>query len=381
MKRIVIAVFLILSCSIACAQVKFEKGWIMDNAGNKTECLIKDAGKFCAQSQVTYRLTKDSQSEVADIMDVKALYVGGTLYERHTFEYDESEAFLTANSSQSPDPEYVKTTAFLRVVCDGPARLYRYEVPNVKDNFFISTEEDPTPKYLINKLYFPDGKETVGMSENNTFRNQLYVALGNSGVSFEETRDLRYDERSLVEIFDKSNGTRTAARKVGSLNIELLGSYRPAKEGMSIGAGVSFEYVFAGTKDKWAVFATPEYKYRKSMEKKDRFKEDSEIIPVHSHTVQVSVGARYYMHLHPMWKLYADVGLGMGRGYFDSLMGGLGLKFDDIVSLGVHAHTSYHIFFFHPEKDDSMGFFEPPYTQWPVDFYLKFSIPVRKRDR
>lgn len=60
MKKPLAVLILFLGFFSLDAQVKFEQGWFADNEGNKTECYVRNTGKFCPASQITYRLSEDS---------------------------------------------------------------------------------------------------------------------------------------------------------------------------------------------------------------------------------------------------------------------------------------------------------------------------------
>lgn len=380
MKQFILSLFAILVCASMAAQVRFSNGWIIDNDGQKMECLIKNVGNFCSETEIVFRKSETDKDEVAYLKDVASLFVNGTLYERHDFSYDNSQSDISAGYSLSPQPEFVKTTAFLRVVCDGPARLYRYEMANIKDNFFISTEVNPEPTYLINKMYLTDGRSGY-LRENTTFRQQLFVALAPAGITEDDVNGLRYDEASLIDVFDKSNGTKTTVHREGRSNIDLYATYRPAKEGQGLGFGLSYEFQFSRRNYKWACFFNLEYKNLSEMQEVRKYNDHGEVYYAperfKENVFQVAAGARYYMYLSPEFNIYLDGGLGMGIGSFDNVFFGTGFKVGNFAALGVRTNLGYQQVFSFGKAGNSMEFFN---HAWPVTFYAKFSIPTTRKE-
>lgn len=362
------------------AQVRFSDGWIIDNNGQKTECQIKNVGNFCSETNIVYRRSETDKEEVAYLNDVTSLFVDGILYERHDFSYDNSQSDISAGYSLSPQPEFVKTTAFLRVVCDGPARLYRYEMSNVKDNFFISTEANPEPTYLINKMYLTDGRSGY-LRENTTFRQQLFVTLAPTGITEDDVEGLRYEEAYLIDVFDKSNGTKTTVHREGRSNIDLYATYRPAKEGQGLGFGLSYEFQFSRRSYKWACFFNLEYKNLSEMQETKKYNDHGEAFygpeRFRENVIQIAAGARYYMYLSPDFNIYLDGGIGMGMGPFDNVFFGAGFKVGGFAALGVRANLGYQQVFSFGKVGNGMEFFD---NAWPVTFYAKFSIPTKSKE-
>lgn len=371
MRHFLAVLSIVFLCTSLNAQVRYEAGWFTDNKGNRTECLIKNTGRFCAATQLTYKMDEHSEKQVAPIAEVASFFLNGTLYERHSFSYDASTSDINAGYSQSAQPDLVPVTAFLRVVCDGPAKLYRYDLANVKDNFFISTPSAPHPAYLVSKTYI-HGRGVAPVRENNAFRQQLFTLLAPTGITEDDVKDLAYDEAALIRVFDKSNGTTTVRKRDGKMNLDVLLSYRPADEGQAIGVGVSLENLYARSSYKWASFYTLEYKNQRNVWDETV---KGEIVPVRyqQHVVEVVVGARYYMYPARNLRLYLDAGFGMGVGAFDNILLGAGMKAGNYAAVGVRTSVSY-IRLLSFGKTGGEQFFE---NAWPVTFYAKFSIPLK----
>lgn len=387
MEKTLIAILLSLCSIAAAAQVRYEKGWFVDNTGRKVECLIKNDERFSKTSQFMYKMSEDSEERVATIAEISSFSVGNMLFERHEVMIDYSEDDINAGYDISSEPNQEREVVFLQVLCDGQARLYYYEIPKVKKNYFFSTTESPELEYLINKNYMTDNR-TGFLRENKAFRHQLYIGLANMGVTPDDVNHLEYDENQLMDLFDKLNGTKSARYAQGRFGIDLQGTYRPASHGgYSIGAGVSFEYLFSKYRNKWAVFFMPEMKMlRMAYTGKDGEIHQSNTI----YDIQLQAGGRYYMYLNNSVRCYLEgslnLGIGLeGEGGWDNINIGGGVKLSDLVSIGVMTHLSYGLLlpgikeeaFSNGKVYDPtvMGFFDKDLPAWPVTFTVRFSIP------
>lgn len=367
MKKYLVIIALLLSAFSAKAQISFVQGWIKDNTGKVTECLIRNTENFFANSEIKYKLDPSSDVCTAGINEVSAFCVGDQLYERHRVNVDCSTADISSGYSLTEAPEFEEKTVFLEVLCDGPKRLYLFSAPSYKDNFFISTLDSPEPSYLVNKMYLADGR-TGNLRENNSFRGQLVYYFHDNGLTGDEVKDLAYDEKSLVGLFDRMNGTTSRQRRSGAMSIDLAMDYRPAKNGFEAGAGLSFEYVFPSHRNKWAVFFTPMARYYKLPNG-----DPNELL-----TCQVTFGPRYYMYLGDNVRLYADAAMGMGMDYFDELTFGFGAKFSDYVSIGMSYTMPYTVLVLQfQDAAEAYHLFEHG-EALPIKFTARFSIPLRK---
>ena len=127
---------------------------------------------------------------------------------------DCSSGDMASGYSLTEMPEFEEMTVFLEVLCDGPKRLYKFSAPSFKENYFISTPDSPEPSYLVNKMYLTDGR-TGSLHENNSFRGQLVYYFHDNGLTGDDVKDIAYDEKSLVNLFDRMNGTKSRERRHG----------------------------------------------------------------------------------------------------------------------------------------------------------------------
>ena len=367
MKRLLLTIVAVMFCMGIRAQVIFEEGWFVDNNGNKTECLIRNDEKFCAASNIRFKMSSGGEERAAAITEVSSFFVGNMLFERHEVGIDVSESTLTSGIGYDSDPVVEKKTVFLQVLCDGAARLYFYNVPNIKDNFFFSTEANPELQYLVNKEYLTDGR-TGYLRENHTFRNQLYAVFAGK-VNTDDLKNVQYTETDLVSLFDQYNGTESVTRRRGKLNLDIRAAYRPAKMSGLYGAALSLEYVMPFNRNKWSVLASIDAKIYDitdpQVSDKDKLYE--------GFYLQLRVGARYYMYLHKSVSMYLDGEFAMGQ--FDRTLLGVGFKFFDGFAIG--AQYSLPMFLLIPNvKPTHQYFFPENYPAVPLNIYFKASIPL-----
>ena len=121
------------------AQISFEKGYYIDNNDQRIDCLIKNIDWKNNPTEFEYKLSENSTPEKATITSVKEFgVVSISKYIRSTVNIDRS--IDNVNSviliSKEKNPVYKEEELFLKVLLEGKASLYLFEMGNSK-NFFI----------------------------------------------------------------------------------------------------------------------------------------------------------------------------------------------------------------------------------------------------
>ena len=134
---------------LAEAQVRFEKGYVIDSAGNQLDCLIKNVDWNRNPDKIYYKLTTDSPVLEGDVSTIKEFKVDG--YERHVssaVKIDRSSTVLSS-LTVSRHPQWSQEKLFLKVLVEGRAVLYQYFSSNLR-RFFYSVNEKPIEQ-LVSK--------------------------------------------------------------------------------------------------------------------------------------------------------------------------------------------------------------------------------------
>ncbi len=145
--------FLYINCNIVWAQIGFEKGYFIDNDGQKTDCFIKNIAWNFNPSGINYKLTENADVlQTAEIGQIKNLAIyDKSKYVRADVDIDRSSDSFT-NLNWEPKPIFEQERLFLKVLVESPtAILYGYESTGL-ERFFYSTATK-TIKQLVYKKY------------------------------------------------------------------------------------------------------------------------------------------------------------------------------------------------------------------------------------
>jgi len=362
------------------AQNKFEKGYIINNAGNKVEGLIKNMDWSRSPSQIEFQQDTNTPAKSYGIETIKGFEIEGKAkYIKAEVDVDTSSDDINALNDDAK-PLFVKQTVFLKTVVEGKYTLYRYANQNV-ERFFYQKEDKTEP--LVFKRYMVSGSH---IGKNNTYLKQLEDVsdCGNttagSAVEYREN-DLKalfikfntcgneeyksFDEKSNKKLFHLSirPGVNFSSLEIKNNSPHnVFNADYGSKTNFRI--GVEAEFVLPFNNNKWAIIAEPTYQY---------FKADQEVFTttilgekvsnkasVKYSSVEVPVGLRYYAFLNDKSKLFFNA-----SAIFDIPMGdseivynmhyyaeekfkiessvnlglGIGYKYNDRYSIEFNMHT------------------------------------------
>ena len=106
------------------AQIKFEKGFIITNHGEKVECLIKNEDWLYNPNKITYKKDKNSNEIEGNLYNIKEFIINGTTkYKRFKVNIDKSRTNINQLSNKRTY-DFEVETLFLKVLVEGNANLY-----------------------------------------------------------------------------------------------------------------------------------------------------------------------------------------------------------------------------------------------------------------
>lgn len=325
--------FLLVSNSIILiAQTTFQKGYYIDNTGQKIEGLIKNYDWFNNPDEFEFRISKDDQTKILQIKDIKVVHVDNHTYERFEVLMDESKSNLN-QLSYSKAPDLVKRTLFLKLIFDGnDADLYEYTKKGLMLFFF--KHKKSKIKQLIYKKYFD--QERNGVAENTEFRQQIWQNLKCKSITLEKIRKLKYDRKILVKLFANYNNclgykNNTISNKRSPkeiFNLSIKPRYNTASLSIDKGApsilsvrreldfdnnnsfslGIELEYILPFNNNKWALFIEPNYQSFNDEEillYESGFQSTNFIL--NYETIDLPIGLRHYMFLNTKSKLFMNI--------------------------------------------------------------------------
>jgi hypothetical protein len=320
MNKYILLVMFWMCSSVVFAQIVFEKGYFIDNEGQKTECLIKDSGWHFNPDGFDYKLSENAEVKKSNIQLVKEFGIGDhTKYIRAKVDIDRSED-NPDKLSKNRNPEFSNEILFLKVLIEGDASLYIFQGPEIRRFFFSVDSQEITQ--LVFKIF---STELKGIGYNYQFRQQLFTSVNCNESSAEKVRRLNYYENELrnyfigynkckgqyLKIYDNSNqgdNFKLSLRpgvNLGHISLENtafahLNYDFGVKAGLRIGAEA--EFVLPFNKQKWTLIA--ELSFHKLSNK---YSDATIAIDVDYKSLELPVGIRYYMFTGKKTALFLNV--------------------------------------------------------------------------
>jgi hypothetical protein len=301
-------------------QMRYEKGYFINNDNKRIECLIKNREWQNNPTEFSYKIGNSGKSEVGDVNSVKEFgidkyfkFVGADV------KIDRSVNPKTSISTEK-DPIWKQEKLFLKVLEEGKANLYVYEGTNL-ERFFYSVDGGKT----INQLVYKEYRVDMTLVKNTTFRQQLWQDLKYADANMEVMKYMNYTAKDLVPYFKSYNRSFGESKpeiipqeRISYLNLKLTPGLNLSSGSMSIpgGAGkalipVNFksnqslrvgleaEWVFAYNKYKWALVFEPTFQSYKP-------EVGAQGAEINYSAIEFPIGLRYYYHLSDQTRLYLN---------------------------------------------------------------------------
>jgi len=276
------SLLILVILSINCySQIVFEKGYYIDNANQKIDCLIKNMGWKNNPTDFIYKFSENDEPTTINIKAVKefGFYNNYLKFIRQTVNIDRSSDKIS-NLSRERIPALKEEQLFLQVLLEGKASLYRY-IDGTLTRFFYKVDTDQIDQLIYKRFKKPPYYKDIDV--NNRFRQQLYTSLKCNNIQKEDAEQLVYKRKDLINFFEKYNQCSNANFKNYWRNKEKGDLFnltiRPrmntssmtlennffATEGINFDKTLSFtfgieaEIIFPFHRYKWAVFAEPTY--------------------------------------------------------------------------------------------------------------------------
>jgi hypothetical protein len=326
MKKLLFILLMILSGISCYSQIIFEKGYFINNADQKINCLIKNLDWENNPIQFEYQLSENDEPVTATIASVKAFGIdGASKYIRQTVNIDRSSEEVS-KLSYGKNPQFQEELFFLRVLVEGKASLYQYKDGNLT-RYFYSSNNSPVEQ-LIHKSYITSGGK---IGKNNQFRQQLLNGLSCATISNNKFENLEYKKNSLISFFRAYNQCSDVAYLVfeedqkvdfnltirprinnSSLTIQNYATSRGNTDfgnKVGFGMGIESEFTLPFNKSKWAVIIEPSYQNFKSTvttEVNNHLYGNMLVSNADYQSLELPVGLRHYFFLNPEFRLFLN---------------------------------------------------------------------------
>ncbi|MFN4315934.1 MAG: hypothetical protein ACK4E0_16710 [Chitinophagaceae bacterium] len=318
---IIILAFFIIAAVPALSQIKFEPGYLINNSGQRTECLIRNADWANNPSSIQYRLTAGADIMTASLENTIEFGIGNDYrYIRRTVQVDQSGG-RTSNLSTVVDPQYKEMEVFLRVWVSGPVSLYEYSTGEYTRFFYQRGDGDITP--LVFKQYL-DGTR---VAQNPRFRLQLLDSLKCGSTTMDDILKVQYRAKDLTRYFNRYNacasGISPTKYSGNSSKIDFNLSVRPRVSSVSLDMnypdftntqykfdnfmmfefGLEAEFILPLGKNRWALTFEPGFFSMKKRKDEYRLNQD---VWIDYTSIELPFGVRHYIYLTDQNKLFLN---------------------------------------------------------------------------
>ncbi|MBS7786292.1 hypothetical protein KIH23_03200 [Flavobacterium sp. CYK-55] len=331
MKNITYA-FVLLFGLIVNAQIKFEKGYYINNNKQRVEGYIKDQDWKNNPSDFEFKTNlNETQSQQIQLFEALEFGIEGvSTYRRFEVKIEKTVADSNFLNSES-EPQWSQETLFLKVISEGSATLYQYKKANLQ-KFFFQLKNEPVQQLVWIKYIDTENQQ---IKSNSQYKRQLFAQV-NCGMDMPYFDKIGYSKSDLVKHFEQYNVCKGDVIKVvekttkGSfhlksalgvfltkLSIADINNYKNLGTDISgklvPSIGFEAEYILPFNKNKWSLFIHPNYqKYsvQKSYEKANLI---SSIDPTVQYEleadysfIELPIGLRHYMFLNSNSKIFLD---------------------------------------------------------------------------
>lgn len=392
MKQLLLFLTTILAIN-SYSQISFEKGYYIDNSGQKIECLIKNKDWAFNPIDFKYKTSENEDTKTIGIQSVQEFGIYDVAkYIRKTVNVDISSVDIN-DLSVDRNPIFQEQQLFLKVIAEGKANLYESGDPK---KYFFNIEGSN-----IEQLVFKNYKITnTQIGTNNLFRQQLLTNLVCSTIKMNELEKLDYRKSTLITFFNKYNKCSnpeainpkekeyrdvlnlTLRPRLNNSSFTIENDIYPKGvtdfgKKIGFGFGIEGEYILPFNKNKWSIILEPTYQSFKG-EKTDTYSYPgvgswTKKLEVNYTSIEIPLGLRYYFFLNNNSKIFVnssfvyDLSLNSTVKYKNSSFAG-SVDFENGVNfafgIGYKIHDKYSLEMRYNTSRDNFNY----YFDWHSDY-------------
>ncbi|RZJ72845.1 porin family protein [Flavobacterium sp.] len=308
---------------VTIAQIRFQKGYFIDNGGKKVECLIRNKGWNNNPTSFDYKISETSETQQGTLKDVREFSLeDGPTYTKATVAMERSTEKVQ-NMQMQRDAKFtlVEETHFLRLLFQASHSLYILEDSGIFK--FFDRDRNGVFTQLVHIAYVDSQSN---LRHYNQYYSQLLANFSCEGSTLESMSKLKYSISELTEYYRKTSECKgekvTEVKKskgdfnlrpfLGFKSMKLDASAYSGNPGVSItksglAYGMEFEYILPTNKKKWAILIDMEYN---KLEGDIDFPDGSSIndlrAKINFSSLQIPIGGRYYAFLSDDFKFFAN---------------------------------------------------------------------------
>ncbi|MBC6998376.1 outer membrane beta-barrel protein [Cytophaga sp. FL35] len=333
MKTHLFNIILFLIPALSFGQITFENGYVINNQGERLDCLIKNVDWKNNPSKFEFKNTPDS--------DIKTGYI----YDFQEFGFENGPKYIRKKVAINRSSENVREldgdrrllfnqeTLYLKILVYGHASLYYFEEGNLRRFFFSSVGNDIQQLRYKKYRTSSQGSRSSSIGENNEFRQQLLNSLNCEGFNKKSLAKLPYKKEPLVKIFKDYNKCKNPDFNINlkdnksetefDFNLTLKGSFRQyslttfynAKQTefgseSGIGAGIELEIVLPFNQNKWGLIFEPTYQsFSSTTEQSFSFSVNTYEVTADYSSIELPLGIRYHSYINKKTSFFVNGGM------------------------------------------------------------------------
>ncbi|PWW26011.1 outer membrane beta-barrel protein [Chryseobacterium sp. AG844] len=316
------------------AQVKFEKGYIIDQNNTKKEVLIKNKGWVSNPDSFVFKTDENSAEDKGTTSTIKEFGIyNDAKYVTYNGEIDYSSDDISS-FSYTKEPKLVKSSVFLKELVTGNKKLYIYKGHITR---YFYSESDAIIHPLIYKKYFFNGNSSQ-VATNDQYLDQLKTIFSDNSDVQTLVNRTQYTASSLTKIFKAYNSKNSDSSTTNQINDQnFTENKKQAKFNLAIRPGINFyaplkledsysnpgfsstsnfrvgleaELVLPFNKNKWSIILEPTYSQYTNKKTTIRTEDNLYNITMDSYSsINIPVGIRYSMFLNDKSKIFVNAAI------------------------------------------------------------------------
>lgn len=365
MRTLTALLILFLIVNESFGQIRYEKGYFINRANVRTECLIRNRDWKNNPTEFRYKLEDSNIVENGNINSIKEFGIYNfSKFVSADVKIDRSKLQATELIGNE-NPLWRQEQLFLKVLLEGKANLYCFDDSNGR-RFFYSVKDTAISQLVYKKFRVnflaknTFGEQLSPIAENNTYKDQLLLDLNCPDATLESVEDVTYRTDDLEKYFRSYNqcmGDTIIEKKKKSkksyFNLKIAPGINSSTVSMPISVespfpafefkrsegfriGLEFESLLPFNRNKWALVFEPTFQSFNA-------KAENGVTNIAFKSLEFPVGLRYYFYLndytrlfvngfyisnfamnfHSKIELYPTVGLGIGPSSNAAFGGGI----------------------------------------------------------
>ena len=222
---------LFLFVSVSFGQIKYEKGYFINNNQQRIECFIKNLDWKYNPVEFNYKLNESAGPEVGNLATVREFGIENCCKFVNAEVKIDRQIKPPVSPKNEVIPVWTKEKLFLRVLLEGKADLYSYDASKLK-RFFYSLNDT-----AIIQLTYLESYVNSSLIKNTSYQQQLWGNLKAPMATMNSIKEIGYNEKDLMAYFREYNSS------FGGSSTELAQTKRKSYFNLKLTPGLNISSV------------------------------------------------------------------------------------------------------------------------------------------